>query len=345
MKTYLLFDLPYVVHRAGHASREMTMYSPRLKRELFTGPAKIAVSTILAAYRSVHALGAPLAIDRLILCDEFTKSFRFKLHPGYKASRIKARAKYTSIQKTMRKDLKLCKDIVAFVFQALGSPVYWKGNREADDIMGSLNNILAGNQIYNYTADSDMLQLCLNSNVKLMVTKKGKNYYYGIGDMDQYHKETVNKTVLHWNVKTGLEVLLYKSLVGDPGDDYGGVPGIGIVSFNAFMYKLRDRHGSKTQSVIYNLLANPDSFNDLGLKDKLIVKTCKNLNAFRFSLRLAKLKCCEKPDTGPVAVQMNDVLGTCIKSDTGMSGVKALLESYGMLGALDQINVFKELWL
>jgi DNA polymerase-1 len=104
------------------------------------------------------------------------------------------------------------------VIDAFGIPYYDKAGFEADDVIGTLAKQAEKKleEIIIVTGDKDILQL---------VTKKTKVYLpvRGLSDAKLMEEEDVME-------KMGVrpdQVDDYKALVGDPSDNYPGVPGIG----------------------------------------------------------------------------------------------------------------------
>lgn len=188
-----------------------------------------------------------------------------------------------------------------------------------------------------------MLQLCGSApgTVEVMASKPGKGAeLYGLENMASYYKD--------WTCGTGLEVLLYKAICGDNSDDYKGVPGIGDGKFNAFLADLRTM--PQTQRIIRELLI------DLGMWARLagvaglsktshvvIKKVQENRPAFDLSLKLAKLVCKVRPNQDCRPVKHNKT-GEPIHPSDDFEKTFEVLESYGMLRAVESLKQFKLLY-
>lgn len=146
--------------------------------------------------------------DYLIVAfDPPKKSFRFKLYPDYKANREK-----------MPHDLKNQIDEIKNMMDVLGICRIEDDEYEADDILGSIAEQMAGKdlEVILVTGDKDALQL-VNDNVSIYANKKGISEYE-IYDVDAVREK------LHLLPE---QVVDYMSLTGDTSDNVPGVRGIG----------------------------------------------------------------------------------------------------------------------
>lgn len=101
------------------------------------------------------------------------------------------------------------------VLEAMQIPYYSQAGYEADDLIGTLARKVETDEVVIVTGDKDILQL-VNGKIKVFMPTKGvEGKLYG-------HIEV--------NERLGVgpeEIVDYKALVGDPSDNYPGVPGIG----------------------------------------------------------------------------------------------------------------------
>lgn len=157
------------------------------------------------------------------------KTFRNEMYEGYKATRAK-----------MPDDLRIQIERMRELVDALGIPRLEMDGFEADDILGSSAKAFAqkGYTVKIVTGDRDLLQL-VDENV-IVNLAGGK-----ISDSKDYTPEKVKETL---GVSPEL-VVDYKALVGDPSDNYPGVPGIGPKTALALL----DTWGS-----VENIYANLD---------------------------------------------------------------------------------------
>lgn len=145
--------------------------------------------------------------DYLAVAFDRGKTFRNEMYEGYKATRAK-----------MPDDLRIQIERMRELVDALGVPRLEMDGFEADDILGSSAKTFAqkGYTVKIVTGDRDLLQL-VDENV-IVNLAGGK-----ISDSKDYTPDKVKETL---GVPPEL-VVDYKALVGDPSDNYPGVPGIG----------------------------------------------------------------------------------------------------------------------
>jgi len=152
---------------------------------------------------------AELKPDYIIACYDLPGgTFRHEAYDDYKAGRKAA-------------DEELVSQIIKSrdIFTAFGIPIYEKAGYEADDILGTLAEILKknkDNQIVIASGDHDTMQLIDGDQVQVLTPKKGMSVtmYNEVAVMERY----------------GFDSDLipdYKGLAGDPSDNIKGIKGIG----------------------------------------------------------------------------------------------------------------------
>ncbi len=136
------------------------------------------------------------------------KTFRNDMYPEYKATRAK-----------MPEDLRPQIDRMREMIDDFGFPRLEMQGYEADDVLGSVaRNAEADNcNVKIITGDRDLLQLVDDH---ICVSLAGSR----LSDSTDYCNNDLVKNYLG---VTPAEVVDYKALVGDPSDNYPGVPGIG----------------------------------------------------------------------------------------------------------------------
>ena len=141
----------------------------------------------------------------LAVCfDEKEKTFRHEALESYQAQRPKMADELSS-------QIEKAKDVV----KAFNIPIFSKSGYEADDVIGTLAG-KTKEEVVIITGDRDILQL-VNKKVKVFLPIKGLSEGKLMGEEEV-------------RVKMGVAPKLipdYKALVGDPSDNYPGVPGIG----------------------------------------------------------------------------------------------------------------------
>ena len=144
----------------------------------------------------------------VIAFDHKEKSFRHKQSEEYKSNRKKTPEELIS-------QIQLIQDMSKY----LGFNVYCIPGLEADDIVGSVSNVLNNNniEVNIFSSDKDMLQL-VNKLTSVHLFKSGVKDII-INNFDNFK-----------NINDGLsptQIVDYKSLAGDSSDNISGVKGIG----------------------------------------------------------------------------------------------------------------------
>ncbi len=137
--------------------------------------------------------------------DRKEPTFRKKLFEEYQAHRPEK-------DKELSTQFEKARDTVS----AFRIPIYDKAGYEADDVIGTLARQAKVEEVVIVTGDKDILQL---------VTKKTKVYLpiRGLKEAEMMGEKQVFEKM---GVKPS-QIDDYKALVGDPSDNYKGVPGIG----------------------------------------------------------------------------------------------------------------------
>lgn len=145
--------------------------------------------------------------DYLAVAFDVGKTFRNELHPEYKGTRAK-------MPDDMRPQLDRMRELV----DVFGFPRLEREGFEADDLLGSAAFEAAENgiDVKIITGDRDLLQLVTDQiTVDLSGGRLNELKAYGPAEVKSY-----------LGVRPD-QVVDYKALVGDPSDNYCGVPGIG----------------------------------------------------------------------------------------------------------------------
>ena len=139
--------------------------------------------------------------------DTGEKTFREDIYEGYKAQRPEC-----------PEDLVPQFDVIFEFIDALSLPRLSKPGLEADDIIGTIaKKAVAGGYCAKIiSSDRDLFQL-ISDSVHMISLKKG------ISEIVEYGPELLKQ---EYKIRPQ-EVVLYKSLVGDPSDNIPGVHGIG----------------------------------------------------------------------------------------------------------------------
>ena len=106
--------------------------------------------------------------------------------------------------------------LIQKVLKAMAIPIYDKAGYEADDLIGTIANISKADNVVVVTGDKDILQL-VNNKIQVYLPVKGLSVAILMFPSDVKEKLGVSPE----------QIVDYKALVGDPSDNYKGVPGIG----------------------------------------------------------------------------------------------------------------------
>jgi len=193
MSKLVLIDGNAILHRAYHALPPLTTRRGEPINAVYG-----LVSMLLKVIQDLKPTHIAVAFDRK------EPTFRHKKYPKYQAQRPKMDAELSS-------QFEKARDVIT----AFGIPIYDKAGYEADDVIGTLANKVKLDVVI-MTGDRDILQL---------VDNKVKVYMPVVG-MSQGKLMGIDEVIEKMGV-TPASIEDYKALVGDPSDNYPGVPGIG----------------------------------------------------------------------------------------------------------------------
>ncbi len=196
----VLIDGNAILHRAFHALPALTT-----KRGEPINAVYGLVSMVLKIIQDLRP-------THIAVCfDEKEPTFRHKAFAGYQAQRP-----------AMAEELSGQFEKARRVIEAFGIPIYSKPGYEADDVIGTLAQSAISHQpsaidaVVIVTGDRDQLQL-VNDKIKVYMPLVGLSTAKLMGKA-----EVIEKMGIPPN-----QIDDYKALVGDPSDNYPGVPGIG----------------------------------------------------------------------------------------------------------------------
>lgn len=158
--------------------------------------------------------------------------YRTELYPAYKANRDKDPEK---VDQQMVDRVRECEDTIFSLLKGLGIPVVDADGIEGDDIIAYLIKNLPEETFVVHTVDHDLLQL---SSERVGIFLKGIANTEGLEVWAPKKAATktrpeVPKTLLFTVLPR--HIALYKSLVGDASDNYGGIKGFGAMSFKRLL--------------------------------------------------------------------------------------------------------------
>ncbi len=213
MKKLILVDGNAIVHRAFHALPPLTRQDGQL------------TNAVYGFFSMVLKIVSDLNPDHLIVAfDRAAPTFRQQMFVGYQATRPK-----------MKDELSYQFTIIHQILQRAKVEVVEVDGFEADDLIGTLSRVASEDedmQVIIVSGDRDLLQL-IRKNVLVLAP------IVGVTKMILFDEEKVRE-------KYGLEpnqIVDYKSLVGDPSDNYPGVGGIGPKTASDLLSKYETLEG------------------------------------------------------------------------------------------------------
>ncbi|MFP4539321.1 MAG: DNA polymerase [Candidatus Paceibacterota bacterium] len=255
-KTIVLIDAHAVIHRAYHA---LPPFSSSKGEP--TGALYGLVTMLLKAINDLEP-------DLLIACFDVPEpTYRHKAYDAYKAGRVKA-------EDDLKAQLQRAKD----VFSAFGIPIYESVGFEADDIIGTITEILKKEKdlsVIIASGDMDTLQLVDKDKVRVFTLKKG------IKDTVIYDE----KAVLD---RFGFSPQLlpdFKGLCGDPSDNIPGIKGIGEKTAKSLIASF-----GELEEILKTAEEEPEKIKKAGVTERIINLLLQNKEEARFSKMLATIR-------------------------------------------------------
>lgn len=195
MSKLVLIDGNAIIHRAYHAlPKTLTDKEGRLTNAVY-GFGNI-LTKIISDLEPTH----------LAVCfDRKEPTFRKKINKEYQAHRPE-----------MDEGLVTQVDIIKELVDSMQIPRFEKAGFEADDLIGTISKNVSVDEVVIVTGDKDIMQL-IDDKIKVYMPVKG------LSQAKLYDKVETQK-------RLGVlpsQIVDYKALVGDPSDNYKGVPGIG----------------------------------------------------------------------------------------------------------------------
>lgn len=239
--------------------------------------------------------------DYLAVAFDLGKTFRNELFPAYKGTRAK-------MPEDMRPQISRMRELV----DTLGVPRLEVEGFEADDILGSTAKQMAakGYNVKIITGDRDLLQLVDD---RITVSLSGGK----LSDAKDYTPAMVKDYL----GVTPEQVVDYKALVGDPSDNYPGVPGIGPKTATTLL---------ETYGTLDNIYANTDK-----LKGAVKTKIENNKESAYLSQDLARIRTdlpeyfrIEEASTANIDFPAMDRLFRTLKFNTLLPKLRALAPNF-----------------
>ena len=243
--------------------------------------------------------------DYLAVAFDLGKTFRNELFPAYKGTRAK-------MPDDLRPQITRMRELV----DTLGVPRLEVEGFEADDVLGSTAKQMAakGYNVRIITGDRDLLQLVDD---RIVVSLPGSK----ISDSKDYTPSMVRDFL----GVTPEQVVDYKALVGDPSDNYPGVPGIGPKTAVSLL---------ETYGTLDEIYANTDK-----LKGAVKTKIENNRESAYLSQDLARIRTdlpeyfrIEEASTANIDFPAMDRLFRTLHFNTLLPKLKKLSAAYGTNG-------------
>ncbi|MBI3632333.1 MAG: hypothetical protein HY225_02705 [Candidatus Vogelbacteria bacterium] len=256
VKKLILLDVHAILHRAYHALPGFKSTKGEPTGALY-GLSAFLIKII-----------ADLKPDYIVACFDLPgPTFRKKVYDEYKAGRAKT-------------DEDLVAQIIRSkeVFKAFGIPVYEKAGFEADDIIGTVAEIVKkdrGIQVFIASGDMDTLQLVDGDRVVVYTLRKGLN------DTVIYDESAVKE---RYGFGPG-NMADYKGLRGDPSDNIIGIKGIGEKTGSDLI-----KNFGSIESIYQIIKKDQKVLLDVGIKQRIINLLKEGEEEAIFSKMLATIR-------------------------------------------------------
>jgi DNA polymerase-1 len=266
-KKLVLLDVHAIVHRAYHALPEFATSKGEPTGALY------GLSTMLLKIIS------DLKPDYIIACYDLPKpTYRHVAYKDYKAGRAKTDEELVS---QLKKSYE--------IFNAFSIPVYSKEGFEADDMIGTIVEMVKSRRfsrdsdrsvgedldVVIASGDMDTLQLVSGEKIRVYTLKKG------IKDTIIYDEKMVNE-----RYGFGPELLPdYKGLRGDPSDNIIGIKGIGEKTATDLI-----KNFGSIEDIYKKLGKDESSFIKVGIKERIIGLLKEGEEEAKFSKMLGTIR-------------------------------------------------------
>lgn len=236
IKITSILDLKGLIMNAYHSGEDPDAIEGGELKPL-VNTAGYALSVFLSKFYDpiLNICGSPL---NMMACLDDGSKYREKIFPEYKANRAKIKK-----DEVEQEQIKLAINFVKQFLLSQGVTLVGSKGEEADDVVGYLCKNLEGSKTV-HTVDKDLIQL---------VEERTFVFIDGVSVTDLVDKMVVNKEKVDLVVPPNL-VILYKSLVGDKSDGYGGVKGFGPAAW----VSLVEEFGIDGMEQLDALVANKD---------------------------------------------------------------------------------------
>jgi DNA polymerase-1 len=255
-KRIVLLDAHAIIHRAYHALPD------------FTTPTGEPSGALYGLSSMLLRIIADLKPDYIASCYDLPKpTMRHEAYAEYKSTRAKIDPALVTQLTTSRR-----------VFEAFCIPIYEREGFEADDILGTIVEMMKGNDEVNVviaSGDMDTMQLIDHTQVQVYTLRKG------LTDTIMYDEKAV---VERYGFMPEF-IADYKGLRGDPSDNIIGIPGIGEKTATELIQNFG------TIENIYTLLKKDEKvFLEKGIKPRIVGLLKEHEEDAIFSKMLATIR-------------------------------------------------------
>jgi DNA polymerase I len=255
-KRLVLLDAHAIIHRAYHALPEFTSSTGEPTGALY-GLAAMLLKLI-----------QDLKPDYLAACYDLPgPTYRHEVYEKYKGTR-------PELESNLKSQLNRSRDI----FEAFSIPMYEKPGFEADDILGTIVEMVKDDkelEVVIASGDMDTLQLVQGKKVQVFTLKKG------IQDTVLYDEDAV---VARFGFPPKL-LPDYKGLRGDPSDNIIGVPGIGEKTATDLIVQF-----GSLEKLFSLLKKNKQALAEKGIKPRIVDLLVTHEEEAIFSKMLASIR-------------------------------------------------------
>lgn len=255
-KRLVVLDAHAIIHRAYHALPDFTSATGEPTGALY------GLSAMLLKFIN------DLKPDYIVAAYDLPKpTYRHDAFDGYKAGRAKADDELVA-------QIQRSKDILS----AFAVPIYQKEGFEADDVIGTIVEMLKRKkevEVVIASGDTDTLQLVDDEHVRVFTLRKG------IQDTVLYNEDDVRR-----RYGFGPELLPdYKGLRGDPSDNIPGIKGIGEKTATTLITEF-----GSIEAMYKRLSKDESAFERVGITKRVIEMLKEGKEEAQFSKMLGTIR-------------------------------------------------------
>ncbi len=295
-KTLVLLDAHAILHRAYHALPD------------FSSPTGEPTGALYGVTTMLLRIIEEFKPQYIAACYDLPEpTYRHEAFDGYKAGRVKT-------DDSLVQQIERSRDI----FKAFGIPIYERPGFEADDMLGSIAHLTAGEKdlrVIIASGDMDTLQCVDKKRVQVFTLKKG------IKDTILYDEAAVKE-------RFGFGPKLvpdYKGLRGDPSDNIPGIVGIGEKTASILITTF-----GSLEKIYAALKKDEKRFIEAGVKPRIIGLLREGKEDAEFSKMLATIR--------TDALDSFEVTKTEWKENADTENIVSLFSELGFRAVMDRVK-------